>query len=323
MHYLKFIFALFCIASPLHSDEAKEEKAASKEEKSDDTSSKDKKAEDTKSDSCKKDETPPAPPRIGNFSLPTSQQPNRLFSFGNTLIDKNVAQAFFFADDFVGKHKKIVTLFPYIDFGLSDDCAVLLTFPYVPENRELRDHSTGLGDFSVQVECSVYSKTTYCYEDQATVLAAIVAPTGSIIRRPATGFGSTAFFVGATYNRMMVDWFMFACEGAFLTTSEHGFRQDNQFLYQGGIGRNIPSPCGWIYAWLVEVDGQYSQKNSNKGVIDHNTGGNVIYVTPSLWVSSKYLLAQFGVSFPVNQNLFGNQPKFDYALNFALAWTFY
>ncbi len=95
------------------------------------------------------------------------------------------------------------------------------------------------------------------------------------------------------------------------------------FLYQFGIIRNIPSPKGWVYACQLELDGQHQRKNRFHGNIDHNSGGNAIYVTPSLWISSKDIAVQFGVSVPVSQNLFGNQRKFDYALNCNLACSFY
>jgi len=151
----------------------------------------------------------------------------------------------------------------------------------------------------------------------------ITVPTGSVKKNPPTGFGSPSLFLGGTYYHVLVDWFVFTSQGAVLTCSDHGTKFGDQFLYQFGLGRNIPSPEGWIYAWMVEIDGQYNKKNRIDGVIDHDSGGNVIYATPSLWISSEEMLLQFGVSFPINQNLFGHQRKFDYALNFNFAWSFY
>jgi hypothetical protein len=159
--------------------------------------------------------------------------------------------------------------------------------------------------------------------DQATIIVNVTAPTGSLKKDPPTGFGSPSLFLAATYLHMRVDWFAFAGEGAILTTSNHGTKIGDQFLYQFGFGRNIPSPCGWIYAWMIEFDGQYSKRNRFRGRIDPNSGGNFIFVTPSLWMSSETILLQFGVSFPINQNLFGRQRKFDYALNFNFGWAFY
>lgn len=263
------------------------------------------------------------PPPFGNFSLPASQQPYGLFAFGGNIIDKGEVQFFFFADCFKGKNKLIFDLIPSVVFGVSDIFSISFNFPFTPKLIDGCHQSSGLEDFFIQFEYSFYNKKTFCYVDQATFVGNITVPTGSVKKNPPTGFGSPSFFLGGTYTRMMIKWFVFTAHGAILTTSDHRTKIGDQFLYQFGFGRNIPSPPGWIYAWMVEIDGQYNKKNRIHGHIDPNSGGNTIYVTPSLWTSCKHILVQFGVSFPIYQNLFGKQNKFDYALNFNFAWSYY
>lgn len=263
------------------------------------------------------------PPKIGNFSLPNSQQPSGLFAFGGNIIDKGETQLFFFADDFEGRNKRTIELIPNMVYGITDQWSILFAVPYTPLLQEGEDKSRGIQDPFVQLEYAFYNKSTKGYTDQATILGNVTFPTGSTHKNPPTGFGSPSFFLGATYYRMMVDWFMFTCQGITLTTAYHQTKFGNQFLYQFGIGRSFPSPKGWIYAWMVELDGQFNRRNRIDGVIDPNSGGNAIYVTPSLWISSKELLFQFGVSFPINQSYFGHQRKFDYVLNLNIAWSFY
>lgn len=336
-----FIFNLLIVSSSLYgqSCDCQNEKPANKEkeEKKDKDEEKDKDECPTKKkeeESPKKEEEPPKkeeepakkkeePPKIGNFALPTSQQPAALFGFGGNIIDKGEVQLYFFADDFVGKKKLTIDLIPSVLFGITDDWTIFFNFPFTPRLRDCNHRSSGLEDFFIQLEYAFYNKSTAIYVDQATVVANITFPTGSTKKNPPTGFGSPSVFLGATYYRTFVDWFLFTSHGGVLTTSNHGTKIGDQFLYQFGLGRNIPSPEGWIYAWMVEIDGEYNKKNRMHGRLDPNSGGNFIYVTPSLWVSSKQLLIQFGVSFPINQNLFGRQNKFDYALNFNIAWSFY
>lgn len=263
------------------------------------------------------------PPKIGNFSLPVSQQPAGLFGFGENIIDQGQVQIFFFADEFVGKNKLTVDLLPNILFGITDNMSIYFGFPYTPIFRDNHGESNGLEDFIVQLEYAFYNKSTSTYTDQATIVGNVTVPTGSTRKDPPTGFGAPSFFIGATYNHMMIDWFVFCAPGAILTTSNHGTKFGNQFLYQFGFGRNIPSPCGWIYAWMIEFDGQYYQKNRFRGRIDPNSGGNVIFATPSLWMSNKNFLIQFGAGVPVTQNWFGDQGRIDYEFNFNIAWTFY
>jgi hypothetical protein len=315
-------------------EEASKTDPIAKESKKAETSKKDNGdpiAKESKKDDKNEDETnkdnpdiiTDKPPRIGNFSLPLSQQPAALFGFGGNIIEKGEVQLYFFADDFVGRNKITTDLIPGILFGITDDWSIFFNFPVTPILKDGRFTSSGFEDFFVQFEYAFYNKTTLDYEDQATFVFNATVPTGSIKKNPPTGFGSPSLFLGGTYYRTYVDWFLFTSHGAVLTTSEHRTKFGDQFLYQFGFGKNMPSPEDWIYAWMLEVDGQYNKKNRIDGAIDPNSGGNTIYVTPSLWFSSKEVLVQFGVSIPVNQHLFGRQRKFDYALNFNFAWSFY
>lgn len=274
--------------------------------------------EDAK-DEKEKDELP----RIGNFSLPTSQQPFGLFAFGGNIIDRGEVQLFLFADEFAGNKRLLTDVIPSVLFGVTDNFSILFNFPFSPIQRDHCHRSSGFDDFFIQLEYAFWNKKTKTYMDQATIIANVTVPTGSLKKDPPTGFGSPSLFLAATYTHMRVDWFAFAGEGAILATSNHGTKIGDQFLYQFGFGRNISSPCGWIYAWMIEFDGQYSKRNRFRGRLDHNSGGNFIYITPSLWMSSETILLQFGVSFPLTQNLFGRQRKFDYALNFNFGWAFY
>lgn len=103
--------------------------------------------------------------------------------------------------------------------------------------------------------------------------------------------------------------------GADITTSDNGTKFGNQYLYQFGFGRNILG-CKdkLIIALMVDIDGEYSEKDKINGVIDPNSGGNVVYITPSLWVSTKKLIFQLGVGYPIVQDLFGQQNKMNYLL---------
>lgn len=310
-----------CSGEQLSNEGKEEDKNKDEDTKNCNGKKDDEKKDDEKKDDEKKEEV--APPRIGNFSLPTSQQPAALYGFGGNIIDKGEVQIYFFADDFIGKHKITTDLIPSVLFGITDDWSIFFNFPFTPIMKDDGHRSSGLEDFFIQLEYAFYNNKTADYEDQATVLANITFPTGSSKKNPPTGFGSPSIFIGGTYYHVYVDWFMFTNQGAVLTTSDHGTKFGDQFFYQFGLGRNIPSPEGWIFAWMVEVDGQYNKKNRIDGDIDPNSGGNFIFVTPSLWVSTKEMLLQFGVSFPINQNLFGKQNKFEYAYNLNFAWSFY
>lgn len=259
------------------------------------------------------------PEKNGNFSLPSSQQPSGLFAFGGNVIDKGERQVFLFADKFLGRHKVISDVIPSFLYGITDEFSILFNFPFSPKMLDGCEESSGLEDFYCQLEYAFYNKKTKNYIDQATLVWNMTVPTGDITKHPPTGYGGPSVFVGATYYRMCPEWFFFTGQGAILTSSKHRRRAGNQFLSQYGFGKSICSPEGWIYAWMVEADWQHQQKNRH----EFNTGSSILYLTPSVWVSSETLLLQFGVSVPVYQKLIGHQRKIDYAFNFNLGFSFY
>lgn len=259
------------------------------------------------------------PEKEGNFSLPSSQQPYGLFAFGGNVIDKGERQIFLFADEFLGRHKIVSDVIPSFLYGISDEFSILFNFPFSPKMLDGCEKSSGLEDFYCQLEYAIFNQKTKNYIDQVTLICNMTVPSGDIRKHPPTGYGGPSVFVGATYIRMCPDWFFFAGQGAILTSSKHRLRAGNQLLSQYGFGKSICSPEGWIYAWMIEANGQFQQRNRH----EFDTGGSIIFLTPSLWISSETLLLQFGVSVPVYQNLFGHQRRIDYALNFNLGFSFY
>jgi hypothetical protein len=256
---------------------------------------------------------------VGNFALPPSQQPSPLISFGENIIDRNEVQVFLFGDDYLGKDKYFVDLVPGILYGITNQFSVFFNIPVAVTYKSDESHSSGLEDLFLQFEYAIYTRVSSCSSDQATIVVNASFPTGSSRKNPSTGFGAVGYFIGATYNRTWENWFCFTSYGAELPMSHHGTQFGNQFQYQFGFGRNITNTKGWMFAWMAEIDGTFSTRNHIHGSIDPNSGGNVIYLTPSLWISSKNLILQLGIGYAIEQNLFGQQTqdKYLFAFNFG------
>ena len=259
---------------------------------------------------------------VGNFSLPFSQQIGPLVSFGENIVDQGQVIVYLGADAFIGNDRYSTDVIPSVVYGIRDDLSLFLQVPLAPGNKQGEAHSAGFEDMSLQLEYMFYDGVTTSSSIQATLVANVTFPTGSSTKIPPTGFGSTSFFLGSTLNYTTEQWFVFTSPGAILTTSNGGTQFGDAVLYQFGFARDFPSPFGWIFAWMVEFDGQYAWKNIIKGKTDPNSGGNVIYVTPSLWASSKRFILQLGVGYPIVQHLFGNQPKQWVLFDFNFGVTF-
>lgn len=259
---------------------------------------------------------------LGNFALPVSQQPGPFVSFGENILAQGQVQLFLFADVFMGRNSYSTDVLPSILYGITDELYFFFSVPFSPGNKDRDQHSAGFEDIFAQLEYAFYTSNGSDTVDQATVVANITFPTGSSTKNPPTGFGSSSFFIGATFNHMGIDWFFFTSPGAILTTSKHGTKFGDQLLYQFGLGRNIPSPAGWIFAWMLEFDGTFAWKDKIKGATNPNSGGNTIYATPSIWISSKNIILQVGVGYPVVQHLFGSQSRkfLSFDVNFGVTF---
>lgn len=198
-------------------------------------------------------------------------------------------------------------------YGLSNKASFLVTVPVAANYVNETSRSHGLGDTYFQGEYAVYENSNVRYTEQMTFVGGLTAPTGSVNKDPSTGFGSSSYFLGSTYNRMSVDWLGFASSGLNVITKHNGMKLGNQYLYQMGLGRNIKSEAEkYIFFGLVEVNGIYTEKDKFIGEVDPNSGGNLVNIIPSLWFSTKKLFFQLGLSIPISQTPNGDQNKIHY-----------
>lgn len=294
-----------------------------------------------------------SPPAIGNFALPSPQQPGPLMAFGQTLIGRNYLQ--FSLETFSPYH--VGGAFDSVNasliYGISDNTALYFSYPLQDDVQTRTHRRTGLLDATLQLEHAFYSAGNTHYQEQATWVGAVTLPINEasthviktrdrrrreILRRGGTKeeiistvitksttnleYGAPTFFGGATYNRTYVDWMGFVSPGFLLTTTSDHIRLGSQVFYQAGIGRNIYSITDQsILFGMLEFDGQYTAKDHIYEHYNPNSGGNVIALTPSIWFSMKSFIAQVGVGFPVLQNLNGNQTKMDYFIAANFSWT--
>jgi len=268
-------------------------------------------------------ENKPEPLKLGNLALSASQQPGPLFGFGQNIIDKGDFLFYNFFDALLGDHKTFIDIAPGLLYGLRDDLSLYLEVPIAPTLRLGDRHSSGLEDILVQLEYAPYSHNSQMANKQITTVTSIYLPTGSIRKFPITGADTPSFFLGLTANYLATDWYCYVSPGGIITTEYKNTKAGSQFLYQAGFGRNIAYKTDrWILTWIVEMSGNYTQKRKIDGLVNPNTGGNVILLGPSLWFSTPRFLMQAGVAGVPYQNLFGTQfsNKIYWALN--CAWKF-
>ena len=273
--------------------------------------------------SIAKDEDPDAIEE-GNIALPTSQQPSILFGFGQTIIGKGSINGYALFERTKGRQStQENVVIPYAVFGISDTISLSVALPVNAKLQECHECSSGVGDLGAEIEYAFYTNNQDTYGNLASIIGSIDLPTGSAKKTPATGGGSPSFFVGVTASHLSINWLAFAAAGAYIPTKYCGVHTGKDFLYQCGFGHNFYAiPKKLIIAGVLEFNGTFTQPDRRRGINESDTGGNIFEIAPSFWLSTKHLIFQAGVSIPVAQHLFGNQPKRSYSMAINIGWNF-
>lgn len=261
--------------------------------------------------------------KVGNFALPISQQPAPLFSFGQNLVDKGDFLAYGSISQLKGPQSNFVSIVPSILYGVTEKLSLFSALLIAEKFKYQNTKSDGVGDLVVQLEQVLYAKETPTSVNVVTIVGNITLPTGSASKNPPAGFGSPAFFIGATVDRTTTDWYYFTSWGGLITTMNKQNKPGNTLFYQFGVSKNIAYRTdGWILNWMVEFDGLYRQRNKIGNSIDPNTGGNSILVGPSLSFATRRFELHGGVEAVVAQHLFGRQSRDHYFAAAYVGWKF-
>ncbi|MBI2785770.1 MAG: hypothetical protein HYX60_05465 [Legionella longbeachae] len=279
------------------------------------------------------------PPTLGNYALATSQQPGPFFSFGQNIIDKNQLIVSFNPSYLYSQTQQITEGNPSILYGITESASLLLTLPFALSYKNGNQNLSGMGDLGIDLEYAFYNYENSKYSDQATFIFSSTFPisnldeiskklnpntriSGFSRKNAPTSFNTSTYFLGATYSRALIDWYAFVAPGILFIKKYDSIQQGTQYYYNVGIGHNIKSvEKKYILFGLLELNGQYSDKTKFASYFVPNTGGNIIYATPSIWFSTSKIVVQFGISLPINQYWYGNQSNVSYYASSIITWT--
>ncbi len=279
------------------------------------------------------------PPSVGNFSLPTSQQPGPFFSFGQNIVDKHQWIASFNPNYLYSQTQRILDVTPSLLYGVTDSASLMFTLPFALSYENGNQNLSGIGDLALDLEYAFYNHGSAHYSDQATLIFSPTFPisnldetskklnpnarvSGFSRKNAPSSFNAMTYFLGATYSRTTTDWYGFMSPGVLLISQKDSLQQGTQYYYNLGLGHLIKSKAKkYICMGLLEVNGQYSEKTKIYTRIVPNTGGNIIYATPSFWFSTPKTIFQVGISLPINQYWYGNQSNISYYVSGIFTWT--
>jgi hypothetical protein len=262
---------------------------------------------------------------IGNFALPSSQQPSTLYGFGQYIVDEGDLLAGMAPSVIAGKRSTALNTFtPYILYGIRDDLTLLVSLPVTMSWHTKCDPTTsGLADAFVECEYLLYSYKTEADAWETSLDVSLVLPFGNDLAIPITGFGSPSFFVGLITRYISTEWYWYISGGGLFTTKHNNTRFGNNFLYQTGFGKNVGyEPDVWLCMVMLEMNGIYLQKDRVCGEIDPNSSGNVIGLGPTVWFSTQKFIFQAGILPVIYQHWSGDQAKWTMFIDLNFEWKF-
>ncbi len=262
------------------------------------------------------------PIKIGNFENQGLPFPS--FGFGQFVLAKNQIAPFMTVFSEKGKHQNQTIIYPEVVYGITNSLSVLVSLPIITNINNAIRKTQGVGDLQVEFEYMFYKKATELILNRITFVTDINLPTGhfSTTLTPSTGFGAVSLFFGVTASHLSADWYAYLAPGMIVTTPTKNTKAGCTVLYEGGVGRNLGNPGGITLTGMLEFNGVYVQKDTICCTSNPNSGGNTIFLGPTLYSSFKNIQILGGVQFPVYQHLNGIQGKQKYRLIFNASATF-
>ena len=224
---------------------------------------------------------------------------------------------------------------------------------------DYRGNSTGFGDMTALAQWRFYNNITS--RTQAAVLFGVKAPTGTTNVRDVEGTlfetefqpgtGSWDWLVGAAFTQQFGSW-SFDTNVLYVGVST-GAQQTNmgdRFFYNAAVSYRLlgavndprnalahaghthntsvlkapvaaPRPAFALDA-ILEINGEWHDRQTIAGVVDENSGGNVIYLAPGLRATYDRFSAYTLVGLPIVNHMNGLQSKSDYKVITGMSFAF-
>ena len=178
-------------------------------------------------------------------------------------------------DKLQGRRSLFADVTPCVLYGISDRLSLFLYDSIATKFRICDCISRGPEDAFIQCEYAfVYQERQFDFR-KLTVVGALVLPTGSSKKFPATGFGSPSVFLGLTASHRGVEWYLFGSPGVLLTTLHKGTESlETGFFIRLGLQGILPTFQKSLFLWGWLSSSAYTNniilcKDANNSIQDH------------------------------------------------------
>jgi hypothetical protein len=195
-----------------------------------------------------------------------------------------------------------------LPYNFTDDFQVAAILPYVKANLNTRGPSfsnSGLGDIQLFAKYAFYKRDR---KNETFRLAGRVnfkLPTGDEKDLPALGTGSMDYSVAAVAGWIKHRVGLYLEGGYALNTSNEAINFGNGVFYNFALGyRLLPKvyetyPSPQLNGFL-EINGATGARNKVNGVVEANSGGTTIFLSPGLqYIGGRLWLVEASFQYPI------------------------
>ncbi len=208
-----------------------------------------------------------------------------------------------------------------LKYGLTGDWVAGIELPYKTIANDT-NKLTGLGDVSIATKYRFWRKDTLAQQESAAVLLKVKLDTSP---EPVTS-NTVDSLLGLTYGYESITWYRWASiRYRFNSDSKQG----NNIIVRGDrifvdfvVGYR-PTLNGYREAdmvYMLELNGEYAQRNKLNQERITNSGGNQWFLSPGFMWTLRNMAIKGGIQLPVYSNLNGDTRDSDYRFKLSIEW---
>ena len=209
-----------------------------------------------------------------------------------------------------------------LNYGLTGDWVAGLELPY-QYLKEDGERNEGMGDITFSTKYRFWRHDTLGVQESVAVLFKVKPDTASSGGNPARGSETIDAVAGFTYGYESLKWYRWVSVRYRRNgKTDEGLHRGDKFLVDLAGGIRLTPPDYWKpdTVWILELNGEISQRTEQNGRELVNSGGQEWFISPGLMWTVRNFAVKAGIQLPMVSDLNGEQDKSDYRARLEFEW---